>query len=90
MVYEVVYKADDGESVITEEVSEKDLAYGANCPVTIEYPGDGSTVNGTVLLGRPSSKETSRFVYTVMVMMGDGSQAFVRDVDASRELVLGK
>ena len=59
LLYEVVYK--DGnvqEGKIVDEVTENKLAYAANCPVTVTNNNyDGSEVEGTVLLPKPSSTD---------------------------------
>jgi len=86
LIYEVVYNDGGSEKdKIVEEVSEHNLAYGANCPVTIQYPGDESAVEGTVLLGEPSPEDPRKFLYTVMTMTEGGSQArFASGIDANR------
>ena len=68
---------------VVEEVAEQNLAYAANCPVTIDTGGHGS-VEGTVLLCKPSSDDPSKFIYTVMTEM-EGSRARFEDgIDAAR------
>eukprot|EP00580_Thalassiosira_gravida_P021337 CAMPEP_0201677892 /NCGR_PEP_ID=MMETSP0494-20130426/45045_1 /ASSEMBLY_ACC=CAM_ASM_000839 /TAXON_ID=420259 /ORGANISM="Thalassiosira gravida, Strain GMp14c1" /LENGTH=555 /DNA_ID=CAMNT_0048160945 /DNA_START=209 /DNA_END=1872 /DNA_ORIENTATION=+ len=89
MVYEVVYKNDDAggdaggdagsdekgtRTIITEEVSERNLAYAANCPVTIHTTIDAANEkdsnrsnDGTILLCEPSSTNPGKFCYTIMI-----------------------
>ena len=85
LLYEVVYK--DGnvqEGKIVDEVTESKLAYAANCHVTVTNNGDGSEVEGTVLLPKPSSTDPNTMQYTVM-MITDGSLArYEESVDAKR------
>eukprot|EP00585_Thalassiosira_rotula_P002180 CAMPEP_0196151368 /NCGR_PEP_ID=MMETSP0910-20130528/33550_1 /TAXON_ID=49265 /ORGANISM="Thalassiosira rotula, Strain GSO102" /LENGTH=545 /DNA_ID=CAMNT_0041414729 /DNA_START=124 /DNA_END=1758 /DNA_ORIENTATION=- len=88
MVYEVVYKNDNAggdaggnagdtgggeKTIITEEVSERNLAYAANCPVTIHTidvaneEHSNRSNDGTILLCGPSSTNPGKFCYTVMI-----------------------
>lgn len=67
---------------IVEEVSENELAYGAQCPVAVEGE-DGSTENGTVLLCNPSSSDPRKIVYVIMVMV-EGIGRYEEGVDAGR------
>ena len=79
-----------------EEVAENELAYAANCPVTVDIEGIGddglpklSQIEGTVLLCQPLSSNdedsTKEVVYTVMMRMGGGSQAkYEEGIDAKR------
>ena len=84
LLYEVVYK--DGnvqEGKIVDEVTESKLAYAANCHVTVTNNGDGSEVEGTVLLPKPSSTDPNTIQYTVMIT--DGSLArYEEGIDAKR------
>ena len=74
LVYEVVYKDDKRGDEVVELVSEMELAYAANCPVTITRQ-DGSEVDGIVLLPKQSSTHCRTFVYTVMISVDGSSQA---------------
>ena len=66
-----------------DEISEQKLAYAANCPVTIDSGGEGST-EGTVLLCEQSPADPSKFVYTVMIDM-EGPRARYEDgIEAAR------
>ena len=84
--YEVVYKDtnDPSKKIIVEEVTESKLAYAANCPITITNNNDdGSEVEGTVLLPKPSSTDPNTIQYTVMIT--DGSLArYEEGIDAKR------
>ena len=86
MLYKVVYKQNDNDKVIEDEVSDKELAFGSNCPVFIsaaEEENDENNNNpsetkknsgqeeGTVLYCEQSP---IGFVYTVMIFM-EGSKA---------------
>ena len=68
-----------------DEVIESNLAYAANCPVTVTNNNDdGSEVEGTVLLPKPSSTDPNTIQYTVM-MITDGSLArYEEGIDAKR------
>ena len=68
IIYEVVYKDDKKSMNIVEEVSEKNLAYGTNCPVTY-FTDDGLELEGKVLLSEPSPDDPSKFVYTILIFM---------------------
>ena len=84
-MYEVVYK--DGnvqEGKIVDEVIETKLGYAANCPVTVTNNDDGSEVEGTVLLCKPSPSDPSTLLYTVMVMVDDFQARYEDDIDAKR------
>lgn len=65
-----------------EEVSEQNLAYAANCPVTIG--GDGGSLEGTILLCKPSAADSSKFIYTVMMVMEGSRARFEHGIDATR------
>ncbi|KAL9187358.1 hypothetical protein ACHAXT_001461 [Thalassiosira profunda] len=68
MVYVVTY--DDGKGTkVVDDVPEKNLAYAANCPVTISSH-DKESAEGTVLLCEPvaqSNEEPRKLLYTAMV-----------------------
>ncbi len=82
LIYEVVYK-DDAVNIV-EEVSEHALAYADNCPVTIDCnEGEGSSMEGTVLLCESSSSDPSKVLYTVMMTDGDRCRCEV-GVDPTR------
>lgn len=72
MVYEIMYKDEEGGDTIVDEVSEKKLAYAANCPIIIDC--NGSAIEGTILLCEQSPLDASKFLYTVMIPM-EGCQA---------------
>jgi len=85
LLYEVVYK--DGnvqEGKIVDEVTEKKLAYAANCPVTVTNNGDGSEVEGTVLLPKPSSTDPNTMQYTVMMVINGSLACYEDGIDATR------
>jgi len=86
LLYEVVYKdGDDQKGAIAEEVSEHKLAFGANCPVTIDCNGDESAVEeGTILLCEPSSSDPSQILYTVMIFMEESQARYEDGIDAKR------
>ena len=85
--YEVVYKDtnDPSKKIIVEVLTESKLAYAANCPITITNNNDdGSEVEGTVLLPKPSDTDPITIQYTVM-MITDGSLArYEEGIDAKR------
>jgi len=68
-----VYKDDQNVRVV-DKLTETELAYAANCPVTITQE-DGSEVEGTVLLPKASTSHFKTILYTVMMPVGGSSQA---------------
>ncbi|KAL7551126.1 hypothetical protein ACHAWF_014323 [Thalassiosira exigua] len=86
MIYEVVYRGQG--TKIVEEVSERELAYAAGCPVTVatESDSDGgkSAVEGTVLLCEPSPSDPKETIYTVMFSAGEERSRFERGIESSR------
>ena len=79
MIYNIIYKNDtnnDANTIIIDEVAEKELYYGSSCPVTIaaeEEDGNGNgnssseEEEGTVLYCEQSKTDPSKIVYTVMI-----------------------
>ena len=87
IIYEVVYKDDSpSREDIIDEVSEDQLAYGANCPVVIEASDEGRPVSelGTVLFCEPSSMDIGKFIYTVMIFMEGSEARYEGGIDAER------
>lgn len=75
LVYEVTY-SDDNENTITEVVEDKQLGFGATCPVEISSScSDDSNVSleGEIVLCTPSPTNSSKFVYSAMIFL-DGSR----------------
>jgi len=68
-----VYKDDQNVRVV-DKLTETELAYAANCPVTITQE-DGSEVEGTVLLPKASTSHFKTILYTVMMSVNGSSQA---------------
>lgn len=79
IIYEVVYKDDKKNMNIVEEVSEKNLAYGTNCPVTY-FTDDGLELEGKVLLSEPSPDDPSKFVYTILIFMEGDRARYEMDI----------
>ena len=94
MIYNIIYKDDTNNganTIIIDEVAEKELYYGSSCPVTIaaeEDDGNGNSSSdegqeGTVLYCEQSSKDPSKIVYTVMIYNEGTSQArYVENIQA--------
>jgi len=80
-----VYKDDKRGDEVVELVSEDELAFAANCPVTIARQ-DGSEVEGIVLLPKQSSTHCRTFVYTVMISADGTSQAQNVDGNDSKHI----
>jgi len=77
LIYEVTH-VDKSSSVITEEVEDGDLGFGATCPVTIlpnNVDADADPLEGEIVLFTPSTNDPNTFVYTAMIFL-DGASTF--------------
>mmetsp|Transcript_14836 Transcript_14836/g.21058 ORF Transcript_14836/g.21058 Transcript_14836/m.21058 type:complete len:455 (-) Transcript_14836:10-1374(-) len=75
LVYEVTY-SDDNENVITDVVEDKQIGFGATCPVEIsssQSDDDNVSLEGEIVLCTPSPTNSSKFVYSAMIFL-DGSR----------------
>jgi hypothetical protein len=72
LFYEVTY-ADKSSTIITEEVEDGTLGFGATCPVTI-LPDNAAadSLEGEIVLCTPSTADSNGFVYTAMIFL-DGT-----------------
>ncbi len=69
LVYEVTY-SDDNENVMTEVVEDRQLGFGATCPVEISSPhSEDSNVSleGEIVLCTPSPTNSSKFEYSAII-----------------------
>ena len=75
---------DDQNARVVDKLTETELAYAANCPVTITQE-DGSEVDGKVLLPKASTSHFKTILYTVMMPVDGSSQAqYVDGIDAKQ------
>lgn len=77
LFYEVTY-VDKSSIIITEEVEDGELGFGATCPVTIlpnNVDADADPLEGEIVLFTPSTNDPNTFVYTAMIFL-DGASTF--------------
>ena len=76
LFYEVAYACKDS-VIITEEVEDGKLGFGASCPVRISpvsaEDSSRASLEGEIVLCTPSTTSPNEFVYTAMVFLDDGT-----------------
>eukprot|EP00984_Skeletonema_dohrnii_P006792 scaffold2425_cov76-Skeletonema_dohrnii-CCMP3373.AAC.8 len=77
LFYEVTH-VEESSGIITEEVEDGELGFGATCPVTIlpqNVDADADPLEGEIVLFTPSTNDPNTFVYTAMIFL-DGASTF--------------
>ena len=87
LVYEITY-SDDSEHIITEVVEDKQLGFGATCPVTISsaHNDDSNASEGEIVMCAQSlsSSNSSKFMYSAMIFLEGSRVRYESGIDGER------
>ena len=75
--YEVTHADKSSSSIVTEEVEDDKLGFGATCPITIlpdNVDADADPLEGEIVLCTPSTTNPNTFVYTAMIFLDGKSK----------------
>ena len=87
LVYEVTYSDNNTENVITEVVEDKQLGFGASCPVTISSARNDDSnacLEGEIVLCTPSPTDSSKFVYSAMIILEGSRMRYEHAIEEER------
>jgi len=87
LVYEITY-SDDSEHIITEVVEDKQLGFGATCPVTISsaHSDDSNASEGEIVMCAQSLSPSnpSKFMYSAMIFLEGSRVRYESGIDGDR------